>query len=75
MSAELLNTEDGCHPTGWEAFGQAYGQHEQTHITVETETMAWLLKCEAILQALMKRGVHIFDGYDAAMNDVMKGKE
>lgn len=70
MSAELLNTEDGCHPTGWETFGKAYGVHEQQFKMVDLETLAALLKAERTLQIMMNKGVHQWDGFEDAMIEV-----
>lgn len=53
----------------------SYQQFEQSYVTVESETLSWLLKAEAILDAFMKRGIHLWDGYDECMLEINKGKE
>lgn len=45
-----------------------YGRPEEDdRCYFDTRTAAQLLRCEAILQALMEEGVHTWEGYESAM--------
>lgn len=72
MSAQLINTEDGAMPTGWECFGKAYGVHEESYQMVSTETLAALLKAEHTLQVMMKHAVHQWEGFEDAMIEAQR---
>lgn len=52
--------------------GTFYMNDEENNFTLTAGELNYFLKCEIILECLMKAGVHNFDGFDAAMVKALK---
>jgi hypothetical protein len=70
MSAELLLPEN--MPREWQMYMPAYNPENNGSYTVATEALNHLLRCEIILDELMKSGIANWEEYEAAMESVLK---
>lgn len=73
MSASILR--DDPDTLGWNVFSERYASFEQDFTVLPVQTVSALLKSEKILQVMMRRGIHNWDGFEDAMIEAQKIEE